>query len=95
MNIFKGLSRNYLFIGIVAITVILQVRFVSNPSGWHLFIDFSWCYILFLLQVIIVQFLGKFAKTEPLSWKLWLISIAIGFVRLVAFTMADSKLKVK
>ncbi|XWS52308.1 hypothetical protein CRYUN_Cryun11dG0057000 [Craigia yunnanensis] len=54
MNIFKGLGRNYLFIGIVAITVILQV--------------------------IIVEFLGKFAKTVQLNWKLWLISIAIGIV---------------
>ncbi|XVE98924.1 hypothetical protein REPUB_Repub03eG0150700 [Reevesia pubescens] len=54
MNIFRGLGRNYLFIGIVAITVILQV--------------------------IIVEFLGKFAKTVQLNWKLWLVSIAIGFV---------------
>ncbi|KAK6235804.1 hypothetical protein SCA6_011141 [Theobroma cacao] len=54
MNIFKGLSRNYLFIGIVAITVVLQV--------------------------VIVEFLGKFAKTVQLNWKLWLISIAIGIV---------------
>ncbi|XP_022753448.1 calcium-transporting ATPase 10, plasma membrane-type isoform X2 [Durio zibethinus] len=54
MNIFKGLGRNYLFIGIVAITLILQV--------------------------VIVEFLGKFAKTVQLNWELWLISIAIGFV---------------
>ncbi|XP_021275720.1 calcium-transporting ATPase 10, plasma membrane-type-like [Herrania umbratica] len=54
MNIFKGLSRNYLFIGIVAITVVLQV--------------------------VIVEFLGKFAKTVQLNWKLWLVSVAIGFV---------------
>ncbi|OMO53213.1 Cation-transporting P-type ATPase [Corchorus capsularis] len=53
-NIFRGLSRNYLFIGIVTITIVLQA--------------------------IIVEFLGKFAKTVQLSWKLWLVSIAIGFI---------------
>lgn len=54
------------------------------------------CFIsLFYLvvQAIIVEFLGKFAKTEKLSWQLWLVSIGIGFIRLVAFPMADSKLK--
>ncbi|XP_017626008.1 calcium-transporting ATPase 10, plasma membrane-type-like isoform X1 [Gossypium arboreum] len=54
VNIFRGLSKNYLFIGIVAITIILQA--------------------------IIVEFLGKFAKTEKLSWQLWLVSIGIGFI---------------
>ncbi|KAE8697077.1 Calcium-transporting ATPase 12, plasma membrane-type [Hibiscus syriacus] len=54
VNIFRGLGKNYLFIGIVAITVILQA--------------------------IIVEFLGKFAKTVQLSWQLWLVSIAIGFI---------------
>ncbi|XP_068662451.1 putative calcium-transporting ATPase 11, plasma membrane-type [Aristolochia californica] len=32
------------------------------------------------LQVIIVQFLGTFANTVPLSWQLWLLSIGIGFL---------------
>ncbi|KAL4383417.1 hypothetical protein GQ457_15G029490 [Hibiscus cannabinus] len=54
VNIFRGLSKNYLFIGIVAITIILQA--------------------------VIVEFLGKFAKTVQLSWQLWLVSIAIGFI---------------
>ncbi|TYH56513.1 hypothetical protein ES332_D08G024700v1 [Gossypium tomentosum] len=54
VNIFRGLCKNYLFIGIVAITIILQA--------------------------IIVEFLGKFAKTEKLSWQLWLVSIGIGFI---------------
>ncbi|KAE8660295.1 Calcium-transporting ATPase 8, plasma membrane-type [Hibiscus syriacus] len=54
VNIFRGLSKNYLFIGIVAITVILQA--------------------------VIVEFLGKFAKTVQLSWQLWLVSVAIGFI---------------
>ncbi|WOH00063.1 hypothetical protein DCAR_0519419 [Daucus carota subsp. sativus] len=33
-----------------------------------------------VFQVIIVEFLGTFASTVPLSWQLWLLSIVIGFV---------------
>ncbi|KAJ8755563.1 hypothetical protein K2173_022142 [Erythroxylum novogranatense] len=33
-------------------------------------------------QVIIVEFLGTFANTVPLSWELWVLSIAIGAVSL-------------
>ncbi|GLT28691.1 hypothetical protein SLA2020_036030 [Shorea laevis] len=54
INIFEGLTRNYLFMGIVFIKVVLQA--------------------------VIVEFLGKFASTVKLSWKLWLVSIAIGFI---------------
>ncbi|GLT63139.1 hypothetical protein SLA2020_357220 [Shorea laevis] len=34
-------------------------------------------------QAIIVEFLGTFANTVPLSWQLWLLSIAIGSVSMV------------
>ncbi|XAR63716.1 Calcium-transporting ATPase [Bertholletia excelsa] len=54
LNVFKGVTNNYLFIVIVGGTV--------------------------LLQVIIIMFLGKFASTVRLSWKLWLVSIAIAFI---------------
>ncbi|CAJ1941743.1 unnamed protein product [Sphenostylis stenocarpa] len=54
INIFKGVSRNYLFLGIVGITVVLQI--------------------------VIIEFLGKFAKTVKLDWKLWLISVIIAFI---------------
>ncbi|KAL7168511.1 hypothetical protein ACSBR2_038863 [Camellia fascicularis] len=54
INIFKGVTRNYLFMGIVGLTVVLQV--------------------------IIIMFLGKFTSTVRLNWKLWLVSIAIGFM---------------
>lgn len=45
----------------------------------------SWIFIGVMLatvifQVIIVEFLGAFASTVPLSWQLWLLSILIGFV---------------
>uniref|UniRef100_A0A7N0TGN1 Calcium-transporting ATPase n=1 Tax=Kalanchoe fedtschenkoi TaxID=63787 RepID=A0A7N0TGN1_KALFE len=53
-NVFKGVTKNRLFMGIIAVTIVLQV--------------------------IIIEFLGKFATTTKLSWKYWLISIAIGFV---------------
>ncbi|XP_035538880.1 calcium-transporting ATPase 10, plasma membrane-type-like [Juglans regia] len=53
-NIFKGITKNYLFVGIVGLTVILQV--------------------------IIIEFLGKFTSTVKLNWSQWLISIIIGFL---------------
>ncbi|XP_024019921.1 calcium-transporting ATPase 10, plasma membrane-type isoform X1 [Morus notabilis] len=53
-NIFKGITKNYLFIGIVGITVVLQI--------------------------VIIEFLGKFTTTVRLNWKYWLVSIAIGFI---------------
>ncbi|GFY98198.1 autoinhibited Ca2+-ATPase 11 [Actinidia rufa] len=45
----------------------------------------SWIFIAVMVstvafQVIIVQFLGTFASTVPLSWQFWLLSILIGAV---------------
>ncbi|GKC41952.1 calcium-transporting ATPase 8, plasma membrane-type-like protein, partial [Tanacetum coccineum] len=53
-NVFKGVTKNRLFMGIVGLTAVLQV--------------------------VIVMFLGKFMSTVGLSWQLWLVSIAIGFI---------------
>ncbi|KAJ0266905.1 Calcium-transporting ATPase 8 [Hirschfeldia incana] len=53
-NIFKGVIRNRLFMGIIVITLVLQV--------------------------IIVEFLGKFASTTKLNWKQWLICVVIGVI---------------
>ncbi|KAG2274926.1 hypothetical protein Bca52824_057481 [Brassica carinata] len=53
-NIFKGVIKNRLFMGIIVITLVLQV--------------------------IIVEFLGKFASTTKLNWKQWLICVAIGVI---------------
>ncbi|KAI4311296.1 hypothetical protein MLD38_036201 [Melastoma candidum] len=50
-NVFEGLHRNRLFVGIVAGTVVLQV--------------------------VMVEFLKRFANTERLSWGLWGICVAI------------------
>ncbi|XP_078151095.1 calcium-transporting ATPase 5, plasma membrane-type-like isoform X1 [Carex rostrata] len=53
-NVFVGLTGNRLFMGIIGITVVLQI--------------------------LIVEFLGKFASTVRLSWYFWLISIAIAVI---------------
>ncbi|KAI3521259.1 hypothetical protein L1887_10720 [Cichorium endivia] len=52
MNVFSGVTKNYLFMGIVGTT--------------------------FILQVMIIQFLGKFTTTVRLSLNLWALSIGIG-----------------
>lgn len=48
----------------------------------------SWVFSAVLIstavfQIIIVQFLGAFASTVPLSWQLWLLSILMGSLSLV------------
>nr|KYP67978.1 Putative calcium-transporting ATPase 11, plasma membrane-type [Cajanus cajan] len=48
----------------------------------------SWVFMMVMaaticFQTIIVEFLGTFAQTVPLSWKLWLVCILIGAVSLV------------
>ncbi|CAJ1947262.1 unnamed protein product [Sphenostylis stenocarpa] len=53
-NVFKGIHRNKLFLGIIGITIILQV--------------------------VMVEFLKKFADTERLSWGQWAICIGLAAV---------------
>ncbi|MCL7043564.1 hypothetical protein MKW94_012400 [Papaver nudicaule] len=48
----------------------------------------SWIFVsvmtsTMVFQILIVEFLGTFASTVPLSWHLWLLSILIGSVSLV------------
>ncbi|KAJ4826372.1 Calcium-transporting ATPase 9, plasma membrane-type [Turnera subulata] len=54
INVFRGVTKNHLFVGIVGFTVILQI--------------------------ILIEFSGKFTSTVKLSWQLWLASVAIGLV---------------
>jgi len=54
LNIFSGVSRNHLFLGVVTITIVMQV--------------------------IIIEFLGKFTSTVRLDWELWLVSVVIAFL---------------
>ncbi|KAI5059223.1 hypothetical protein GOP47_0025542 [Adiantum capillus-veneris] len=59
-NVFSGLLSSWLFIGIMGITVVLQV--------------------------VIVEFLNKFASTVKLDWEYWVISIAMGIMSwIIAF----------
>ncbi|XP_065854762.1 calcium-transporting ATPase 9, plasma membrane-type-like [Euphorbia lathyris] len=57
MNIFSGVTKNRLFVGIVGFT--------------------------FILQIVLIEFAGKFTSTVRLNWKLWLASLVIGFFRSV------------
>ena len=48
----------------------------------------SWVFLMVMtstvaFQVIIVEFLGTFASTVPLSWHMWLISILIGSISMI------------
>ncbi|KAJ6853980.1 calcium-transporting ATPase 8, plasma membrane-type-like [Iris pallida] len=53
-NVFTGVTRNHLFMGIIGTTLVLQI--------------------------LIIEFLGKFTSTVRLNWKLWFVSVAIGIV---------------
>ncbi|KAE8718454.1 Calcium-transporting ATPase 9, plasma membrane-type [Hibiscus syriacus] len=54
INCFKGVTKNYLFMGIIGFTL--------------------------TLQIIIIEFLGKFTSTVRLDWQLWLVSVGIGII---------------
>ncbi|KAM6561882.1 hypothetical protein CsatB_021880 [Cannabis sativa] len=54
MNVFSGVTKNRLFVGIIAVT--------------------------FVLQIIIIEFLGKFTSTVHLNWSQWLICFGIAII---------------
>ncbi|KAJ7966533.1 Calcium-transporting ATPase [Quillaja saponaria] len=54
INVFKGILKNYVFVTVLASTV--------------------------LFQIIIVEFLGAYANTSPLSFQQWFASIFLGFL---------------
>lgn len=54
INVFRGMLKNYVFVGVLACTV--------------------------AFQVIIIEFLGDFANTTPLTSAQWFLSIFIGFL---------------
>ena len=84
INVFKGVTKNRLFMGIVGFTVILQVSSgcfsfgLPLPVYWELTVP-----LLIALQIILIEFTGDFTTTVRLNWKQWLICVAIGTVRLV------------
>lgn len=54
MNVFSGITKNRLFVGIVGAT--------------------------FVLQILIIEFLGHFFSTVRLNWSLWIVSLVIGVI---------------
>uniref|UniRef100_A0A2P2J9W7 Calcium-transporting ATPase n=2 Tax=Rhizophora mucronata TaxID=61149 RepID=A0A2P2J9W7_RHIMU len=44
----------------------------------YVFVAVLTCTVLF--QIIIIEFLGTFANTTPLSWQQWLVSVLLGFL---------------
>lgn len=53
-NVFRGIHRNHLFLGIIAVTL--------------------------LLQVLMVEFLKKFADTERLDWGQWGVCLGVALL---------------
>lgn len=44
----------------------------------YVFVSVLSCTVIF--QVIIIEFLGTFANTHPLTWQQWSASILLGFL---------------
>lgn len=44
----------------------------------YVFVAVLTCTVLF--QIIIIEFLGDFASTCPLTWQLWFVSVTLGFL---------------
>ncbi|CAI9766425.1 unnamed protein product [Fraxinus pennsylvanica] len=81
INVWKGVTKNRLFMGIVGLTVVLHViylilLFLVQDAPKYLEIYKS----TLAVHVIIIFFLGKFSSTVRLSWKLWLVSVVIGII---------------
>ncbi|XP_038717583.1 calcium-transporting ATPase 9, plasma membrane-type-like isoform X2 [Tripterygium wilfordii] len=55
-----------------------EINVFSGVTKNHLFMAIVG--LTFILQIIIIEFLGKFTSTVKLSWKLWLVSICIALV---------------
>ncbi|KAG6724865.1 hypothetical protein I3842_02G003400 [Carya illinoinensis] len=53
IDVFKGILKNYVFVGVLSCTV--------------------------LFQILIIEYLGTFASTSPLSLSQWFLSVVIGF----------------
>ncbi|KAF5451252.1 hypothetical protein F2P56_026372 [Juglans regia] len=54
IDVFKGILKNYVFVGVLSCTV--------------------------LFQILIIEYLGTFANTSPLTLSQWFLSVVIGFL---------------
>ncbi|KAL8256676.1 hypothetical protein R6Q59_028717 [Mikania micrantha] len=73
VNVFSGVTKNHIFLGIVGTTFMLQVITLLCKLQHRIQLV-----TLFMKQVMIIQFLGKFTSTVRLGWNLWVVSIVIG-----------------
>ena len=75
-NVFKGFFSNYIFLGVMAIQVAVQVRHHVNTVS---------CDLMGSLQTVIVQVevLGLIFSTEPLDLDQWLWCIFLGLSSLL------------
>lgn len=55
-----------------------ELNIFEGVSRNHLFL--AVVSITIVMQVVIIEFLGKFTSTVKLTWELWLVSLAIAFV---------------
>ncbi|XP_066321307.1 calcium-transporting ATPase 5, plasma membrane-type-like isoform X2 [Miscanthus floridulus] len=55
-----------------------ELNIFAGVSRNHLFL--AVVSITVVMQVIIIEFLGKFTSTVRLNWKLWLVSVVIAFL---------------
>ncbi|XP_030551279.1 calcium-transporting ATPase 9, plasma membrane-type-like isoform X2 [Rhodamnia argentea] len=55
-----------------------QINVFSGVTGNHLFMAIVGTTLV--LQIIIIEFLGKFTTTVKLDWKQWLVCVGIGFI---------------
>lgn len=56
-------------------------------SSW---IFLSIIFFTAVFQVIIVEFLGAFASTVPLSWQFWLLSVLLGAASVIVAVIIKS-----
>ncbi|KAL3533732.1 hypothetical protein ACH5RR_007253 [Cinchona calisaya] len=57
-----------------------KINVFRGMFGSWIFLGIIFATVVF--QAVIVEFLGTFASTVPLSWQLWLLSVSIGAVSL-------------
>ncbi|KAH7430908.1 hypothetical protein KP509_08G020300 [Ceratopteris richardii] len=81
-----GISGTVIFNSFVLCQLFNEVN-ARKPEKWNIFEGFfnntlfmAVLVITLVLQIIIVEFLNKFASTVQLNWQQWLICIFIGFM---------------
>ncbi|VAH51321.1 unnamed protein product [Triticum turgidum subsp. durum] len=71
--------RNLLIMAFYQVAILLTLTF-KGLSLLRLKLFIAIIAITVVLQVLIIEFLGKFTTTVRLSWQLWLVSIGLAFI---------------